>query len=190
MEWSPCIQRTLLFVPFLREIRYASMRAFPERMILTAHKLLFQKQRKLDFYILRSSDTERKHIPLGYPGTLQTIRNLFFENQTYRWPLCLIPLGSFFAGVFLLGSVLLCDYKIQQFFDKFKMEFYTNSRKCIWWDSLFLFPAPILSLTGKNPSAMMDSLGGPQGPLFSSQIIYLWNTIFLLHFPSSWGIMY
>ena len=115
MEWSPCIQRTLLFVPFLREIRYASMRAFPERMILTAHKLLFQKQRKLDFYILRSSDTERKHIPLGYPGTLQTIRNLFFDNQTYRWPLCLIPLGSFLQVFSCLGLFFFVTIRYNNF---------------------------------------------------------------------------
>ena len=88
------------------------------------------------------------------------------------------------------GSVLLCDYKIQQFFGKFKMEFYTKSQKWIWWDSIFLFPAYLLSLTGENASAMMDLLGGPRGPLFSSQIIYGWIAIFLLHFPSSWGIMY
>ena len=135
MGTSPGTQRALLFVPFLREIRYASMREFPERMILTSHKLLYQKQRVLDLSI-RSSDTRSSISHLRYPGTsfskLYGICFLKIKLTGGRFALEKVLIGSFDAGAFLLWSVLPCAYKILQFFDKYKMEFYTNSRNCIW----------------------------------------------------------
>lgn len=107
MECSPCIQYALLFVPFLREIRYASMRAFPERMILTAHKLLFQKQRKLDFYIWKKFRWGNPFPPPEIPWYFQSCTGSAFWKSNLQVAVLLRnhALGSGDGGLFFFVTI-------------------------------------------------------------------------------------